>query len=717
MKEFTKELQNNLLNMEQTGKLFVSSITGSQVWDLYIKNFTPELDPVFRDPNSTTHNCNTCNNFVRRYGNIVAVTPDNKIITLWDNITDDEFKHVANVISKQLKSATISNVFFETFAELNSLPYEKCNKSQTAFQLGTKSNFKQYTKDEAEKFGVVTEGQIIEFNHIWLSLNSKWVDNSGKSIEAIRGDYKSDKDVFLRGMEEICLDTLLLVRDLINQGSLLNGEAHLFKIELMIPLKEDFDKLPDSEKDNWAWVNSYKLNIAKFKNELIGVLCTELSSGVELNKAVVDWNKRVDPANYMKAVAPITKAQIALAQKFVEENGYADSFNRRFATLDDIKVTEIKHINNSKTKKAISIFDDIKVAPSKQADNKFDKVESVTIEKFMSDILPNCETVEAYLENRFDKNMVTLTTSNVEDSKPIFKWSNNYSKTYNGNLAGKSELREAVVSRGGSVSGVFRFSHSWNELEPNKSLMDLHVFMPGCEIPKQNTQGPHVTGRRVGWNNRTDVLSGGTQDVDYTSEAPAGYIPVENITFPDLNKMPEGTYTCKIHNWNFRKSGGKGKAEIEFGGQLFQYVYPATKNHEWITVAVVTLKNGVFTIEHHLPCESSTKEIYGLESNTFHKVNLVCLSPNYWGDNAVGNKHYLFMLEGAKTPVSLRGFHNEDLCDELLQHRKVLDVLGNSAMIAPNDNQLSGLGFNATVRDSLILKLSGNFKRTIKVTF
>jgi hypothetical protein len=38
-------------------------------------------------------------------------------------------------------------------------------------------------------------------------------------------------------------------------------------------------------------------------------------------------------------------------------------------------------------------------------------------------------------------------------------------------------------------------------------------------------------------------------------------------------------------------------------------------------------------------------------------------------------------------------------------------------MIQPTEKQLSVLWFNATVRDELILKLSGSFKRVIKVKF
>jgi len=616
-----------------------------------------------------------------------------------------------------LKKAPIRDVFFETYAELNNLPYEKVNKTQSVFQLGVISNFKQYSKAEAEQYGVVTEGQIIEFNHMHLSLRKAFVDTSGSSIESIRGNYKSDKDVFLRGLQEISLDALQLVRDLIKQGSLLNGEAHLFKLDLMIPLKEAFESVPTTERDNWAWVNSYGLNIAKFKNELIGVLCTDLSIGVDLNKAVLDWNKRVDPANYMKAVAPITKAQIESAKKFVEENGYMESFNRRFATLADIKVSEIKHINNSKAVKSVSIFDDIKVVASSNKKADFDKIESVTIDKFMVDILPQCTSVEAYLENRFEKNMCTLTTSNVEDSKPIFKWNNNYSKTYNGNLAGKSELREAVVSRGGSVSGVFRFSHSWNEIEPNKSLMDLHVFMPGCELPKQGSGGPNVRGRRVGWNQRNDSISGGTQDVDYTDAAPKGYIPVENITFPTLSKMPEGVYTCMIHNWSYRGTGGKGKAEIAFGNEIFQYEYPATKNHQWVTIAEITLKNGQFSIVHHLPENNSNKTLWNIQSGEFHKVNLVCLSPNHWGSNNIGNKHYFFMLDGCHSDVSLRSFHNEYLNGDLLTHRKVLETLADTTRLTPTKAQLAGLGFSQGVDNDLIVKLTGSHRRTVKIKF
>lgn len=51
-------------------------------------------DPVFRDPQSSEHNCNTCRNFFERYGNIVAVDEDLNIITMYDGETSDEYREI-----------------------------------------------------------------------------------------------------------------------------------------------------------------------------------------------------------------------------------------------------------------------------------------------------------------------------------------------------------------------------------------------------------------------------------------------------------------------------------------------------------------------------------------------------------------------------------------------------------------------------------------------
>ena len=712
MIEFNKQIQAQFDKMCASGKLFRSSITGQQVWELYLKNFKKEHNPVFRDPASTLHNCNLCNNFIRRYGNIVAVDAELNIITLFDTITGEAYKDSAAAVSKALKAAQIADVFFETFDELNSLPYESIAKNATVFKLGIDKNVKRYTKEEAEKFGVVQPNEIRTFNHMHLHLPKQFVDFSGKSIEAIMSYYRDDKNVFQRAMETISLDTLYLVRDLINQGSLLDGQTHLYKIEQIIPLKKEYDELRSwyiSKTINWCWIISYKLPYAKFRNELIGVLCSELSEGKELNEACQAWNKRVDPANYMKATAPITKKQIEEAKKFVEENGYVESFDRRFATIDDIKASEILHINEGKGDiKSVSIFDSVKSTSTRHKRSEFDGVEEVSIDKFMQDILPGCTSVEAFLSNKHEGNLVSMTTANVKESKPIFKWDNNYSWTFNGNLAGKSQIKEAVKTAGGKVDGILRFSLVWNDTNGGDNS-DLDAW---CEQPDRVRIG-HSTPFRRDRNNNSLSSCKGQLDLDNTN--PSGKLAVENIYFTDIKYLKSGIYKFWVNQFHARNSQGF-KAEIEFNGEIYNYEYKKPVSGI-IVIAEVMFSKGEFSIKHFLPETQSTKDLYGLQTEQFHKVNLVCLSPNHWNNNNVGNKHYFFMLDKCKCPTSLRSFHIENLLPELAQHRKVLEVLGTTNMIQPSDKQLSGLGFNATVKDELIVKLQGTHKRVVKIKF
>lgn len=696
MEQARIKLQKQFDKMCKTGKLFRVNVTGDTIWDIYLNSFKSEDNPVFRDPESSVHNCRHCKNFIRRYGNIVAINDEGKLMSIFDVKNTGQYQKSFNKMCKVITSSYIDNVFFETFDSLNNLPYESCKKSFTEFKLGIPKNTKQYSPEEAAKYGVVKSKEIRTFNHMSLIVPEQFVNKTGLSIEAIMADYRQANQVFERGMQEIPLNILKLVKDLINQGSLLNGEAHLHKVEKIIPYKEEYDNVASSIKSTWCWLNSYKLPFAKFKNELIGVLCTELAEGDDLNVACLKWNKRVDPANYMKATAPITQNQIDEAQKFVENNGYVESFSRRVAVIEDIKVSEIKHINAGEGKiKNVSMFDTIKSTKSSSKINEFKGVEEVSIINFMKNILPHCTKVEAYLENKHEGNLVTMTTSS-EDSKQIFKWNNPYSWTYNGNLAGKSMIKDNVSKVGGNIQALVRASLQWNDKDTS-GIVDFDLHCKGHN--------------HIYYSNRGKTHScGGHLDVDMIDPSKIG---IENITWK--NKINDGTYQILVHNFNGGSNKGF-KVEIEFDNETYNY-HVEGRVTGTVQVATIKVVNGKISITHHLPETNSSKELYSLNTKEFHEVNLMCLSPNYWDGNSVGNKHYFFMLKDCKSSTSLRGFHIENLLPDLTKYRKVLEVLGSTNMIEPANNQLSGLGFNATVRDEVILKLEGNFKRVIKVKF
>lgn len=709
-----QKLQDNFNKMSKY-QLFRSRISGSELWYLYLASFRDEDNPVFRDPESSTYNCNTCHNFMRRYGNIIAIDDNDNILTLFDNVSrmNNEYKLPFKALSKALKNAPVDGgIFVETYNELEDLNYEMAiSKTQSTYRLGVDKNVKRYTKEEAELYpdsGIVAN-QVITFEHLHFSIPNSFIDKSGDSVSKIVGIYNGKKTALTNAIENISTETLKLTRDLIKQKSLLNGKSYLSLLQSFIDVKVEYEKVSNKEFFIAKKAVSLPKTVASFRNSLIGMFCKNIEEGKELNAACLMYNKAADPANYMRAASPVTETQKKALAKLFAEKDYETSLKRRIANINDIQADEIKFMNVDNTEVKGSILDNVKTTNKNVRFNKsqLDKVEEIGIEKFMSDVLPTCSSIEVLFENRLKNNLVTLTTSEVKNSLNLFKWDNNYSWTYSNNLAGKSEIKEAVKSKGGNVNGKLRFSIMWSGENRDNSDLDAHCICPNTEEIYFGHQELRRTGKRI-----LDI------DIMYPREYQYKNI-VENIVFREED-MTEGEYLLFVHQYSNRNSKGFS-AEIEINGDIYHYDYNKPLPHEKrVNVAKVINRNGELAIEHILPIansESKTENYYGIDTNKFHEVSLMCLSPNYWGDNSLGNKHYFFFIKNCICDKELRTFHPENLNAELYEHRKVLEVLSDYTTTSSSKNQLSGLGFNATVANSLIVKCKGNFQRVLKIKF
>lgn len=141
--------------------------------------------------------------------------------------------------------------------------------------------------------------------------------------------------------------------------------------------------------------------------------------------------------------------------------------------------------------------------------------------------------------------------------------------------------------------------------------------------------------------------------------------------------------------------------------------------HYGRVVAITYSKSKGIQIRELIPSTSNSSiGIWNIDTNKFHKVNvMMMMSPNYWDEQGIGNKHYFFMLDDCKNPEPVRGFFNEYLNSELTPHRKVFEVLADKMKTPYQEHQLSGLGFSSTMRNSVIVKVDGTFSRTLKVNF
>lgn len=468
-----------------------------------------------------------------------------------------------------------------------------------------------------------------------------------------------------------------------------------------------YSVIPDNKKDLYAWHTALTLSdtIGRIRNHSIGVLLTDISEGMDLDTAVRRYEKIVAPTNYKRPKAIYTKKMLEDAKKTITELGYMDSLPRRFATLDDITVNNILFSNRDAAKRiGGDIFDDM-MAEVAIDPKKFSRVEEVSAEKFVNDILPTAKSVEALLENRHAQNMVSLIAPTNKGAKTMFKWNNGFSWAYTGNIT-DSDIRENVKSAGGRVDGVLRFSIQWNEDGTDNCDLDAHCIEPSnYEIYFGSAKKPRFSPTH------------GQLDVDVIN--PCGKVAVENITWGNKHQMREGIYQFYVHQYNGSARHGF-RAEIEFNGNVYSFDYSkAMRRGEAVRVADVYLDRfGNLTITKLLPSTVSSREIWGLKTNNFVPVTIVMYSPNYWDNQqGIGHRHYFFMLKDCVNPEQPNGFYNEFLDNRLNDHKRVFEALGNKLAVASADDQLSGLGFSATKRNDLIVKVKGATERIMKVKF
>jgi hypothetical protein len=186
--------------------------------------------------------------------------------------------------------------------------------------------------------------------------------------------------------------------------------------------------------------------------------------------------------------------------------------------------------------------------------------------------------------------------------------------------------------------------------------------------------------------------------------------------------MAEGTYEFFVHCYNNRGGRGGFSSEIEFDGQIYSFSYDKElRQDEKIPVADVSYsKKDGFKIVKSMDSRvaGSTREIWGINTNKFIPVTIAMYSPNYWDlQEGVGNRHYFFMLKGCRNPESPNGFFNEYLNNDLLEHKRVFEALGGMMKVKDCEDQLSGLGFSSTQRNSVICKINGHVSRTVKIIF
>lgn len=687
-KDFVKAIQKNLQQMSKdSSKLFTVNVDTEELYNLYLDSFPAGTNEIYRERRE--YDCSCCRHFIRDVGNVVSIK-NGELHTIWgiNPVSDDKYNVVAAALDAYVKQKAVSGVF---------LKKEK--------RIGTPENRE-----------MLPTGKINKYEHFFVDLPEICIFKEcyGHTLEGDLSQFRDVRNVFKRSLDEISKESVDTVLELIAQNSLYKGAEWKKQLTEFKNYQKEYKRLTDEQKELWTWEKSIVAGavIGKIRNHSIGTLLVNISEGMDLDLAVRKYEQIVAPVNYKRPKAIFTKKMLEDAKKTITELGYMDSLQRRFATLDDITVNNILFSNKDAAKRitgAMDLFDemeqDVAIDPK-----RFSKVEEISAEDFIKNVLPVAKELEVYMENKHIQNMVSLIAPEVADAKTMFKWNNGMSWAYTGNIT-DSDIKENVKAAGGSVTGIVRFSIQWNDGNgKDNSDLDAHCLEP---------QG----GDHIYFSHKISRYTGGELDIDITDPIyqckSNGGVAVENITYPSKERMKPGTYKFYVNQYSFRNSQGF-KAEVEVNGEIHSYEYNTPVRGNVDVAEVILDQSGNFKVVDKLPgnCATISKDVWGIKTLQFTPVSVVCYSPNYWDEQkGIGHQHLFFMLKDCINPEEPNGYYNEFLKPELEQHRRVFETLGAKAHVKDVDDQLSGVGFSLTKRNDLIIKVKGATERVVKVKF
>lgn len=687
-KDFVKAIQKNLQQMSKdSSRLFTVNVDTEELYNLYLDSFPAGTNEIYRERRE--YDCSCCRHFIRDVGNVVSIK-NGELHTIWgiNPVSDDKYNVVAAALDAYVKQKAVLGVF---------LKKEK--------RIGTPENRE-----------MLPTGKINKYEHFFVDLPEICIFKEcyGHTLEGDLSQFRDVRNVFKRSLDEISKEAVDTVLELIAQNSLYKGAEWKKQLTEFKNYQKEYGKLTDEQKELWIWEKSIAAGavIGKIRNHSIGTLLVNISEGMDLDLAVRKYEQIVAPVNYKRPKAIFTKKMLEDAKKTITELGYMDSLQRRFATLDDITVNNILFSNKDAAKRitgAMDLFDemeqDVAIDPK-----RFSKVEEISAEDFIKNVLPVAKELEVYMENKHIQNMVSLIAPEVADAKTMFKWNNGMSWAYTGNIT-DSDIKENVKAAGGSITGIVRFSIQWNDGNgKDNSDLDAHCLEP---------QG----GDHIYFSHKISRYTGGELDIDITDPIyqckSNGGVAVENITYPSKERMKPGTYKFYVNQYSFRNSQGF-KAEVEVNGEIHSYEYNTPVRGNVDVAEVILDQSGNFKVVDKLPgnCATISKDVWGIKTLQFTPVSVVCYSPNYWDEQkGIGHQHLFFMLKDCINPEEPNGYYNEFLKPELEQHRRVFETLGAKAHVKDVDDQLSGVGFSLTKRNDLIIKVKGATERVVKVKF
>lgn len=371
--------------------LFCTDADPEKVWAAYLDNL----------PGNRQHyNCNCCRRFVERFGTLVTIGDDGEPTpVVW---SPDMIPHVpffAKAVEKMhdlVKRAKVTGVFLSPEAT-----------------WGTPQN----VAGKGSKY----EGQT--FEHISGTYGHPFKAHVLKNADQATAEKREDFGILQRAMEAYSEDVVKEAKRVLSGDVMYREEKALPRVEWFLKLIRAVAAAPKKYRPNvvWKFVAEAPPGFCHVTANVENTLYDDLKAELPLHEVQRKWASKLHPLKYQRPTAAPSEGALDRAEEIVAKLGIEKSFDRRFATLEEVQTKLWSLVPVAKPDGKGGFFGDLRKSKPKVKPAELPNRE-MTVAKFLRDMLPKALGIEVRIVGHAHQSFYGLLTNVHPEAPPIIQW-------------------------------------------------------------------------------------------------------------------------------------------------------------------------------------------------------------------------------------------------------------------------------------------------------
>lgn len=339
------------------------------------------------------YNCNTCRNFVNRYGGLVTVSDEGNIYpAMWTFSGPEFFRDAIEAVYREVRSSKVTGVFITSEKRLG-MP----------------------------KTGV--------WHHMAVTVPRDRIHrNSWKTADQVAAEKKEDFKMLLNAITKYKKSTVETALNVLNADALYRSEKFRGIAEWFLNVHNTIENKTGKNRTNliWKFAATAPAGFCHISSSMIGTLLDDIEDGCGFETVKARFNEKMHPTKYQRPQVAPAAGNVAQAERIVAKLGIANSLKRRFARLDEVqKFWEPRQESYTRKIDFIGgVFSGLKTKDAKTSVKNTDIVANggtMTWDKFRRTVLPIATKIEYMVGMGLD-GFGALVTAEDPDAPPIIVW-------------------------------------------------------------------------------------------------------------------------------------------------------------------------------------------------------------------------------------------------------------------------------------------------------